>query len=82
MSKLDALVIAAAVATGALLIERHHRVMIDPPAPAAWTAPAAAPACPDNDNVPYSARCISFMEGYFWSAFSTRAHAGESAGLK
>jgi len=22
--------------------------------------------CPDNDNVPYSARCISFLTGWFW----------------
>jgi len=23
-------------------------------------------ACPDNDNVPYSARCITFLTGWFW----------------
>ena len=62
MSKLDLAIIAAAVIGGAMLIEGGHRVVIDAPAPAdaAMRAPAA---CPDNDNVPYSAACIAFLEG-------------------
>jgi hypothetical protein len=24
------------------------------------------PACPDNDNVPYSAGCLAFLTGGFW----------------
>jgi hypothetical protein len=78
MSKLDLLVIAAAVAGGALLIEQHHRVVIDPPMQAELGRQVAAAACPDNDNVPYSASCISFMEGRFWSVVSARANAAES----
>ena len=77
MSKFDALVIAAAFAGGMLLIERHHRVVIDPPAQVELAAHTTAAACPDNDNVPYSARCISFMEGYFWSGVSGPANAAE-----
>jgi len=23
-------------------------------------------ACPDNDNAPYTARCIAFLTGWFW----------------
>jgi hypothetical protein len=23
-------------------------------------------ACPDNDNAPYTARCITFLTGWFW----------------
>jgi hypothetical protein len=78
MSKLDLLVIVAAVAGGALLIEQHHRVVIDPPLQAELGTQVAAAACPDNDNVPYSASCISFMEGRFWSVVSGRANAAET----
>jgi hypothetical protein len=77
MSKVDLLVIAAAVAGGALLIEQHHRVVIGPPMQAELGTLGAAAACADNDNVPYSASCISFMEGRFWSVVSGRANAAE-----
>ena len=61
MSKFDLAVIVAAVAGGAFWIEHRHRVVIDAPASADGRhAPAAA--CPDNDNVPYSAGCIVFLE--------------------
>ena len=73
-SKLDLLVIVAAIASGGLLIERHHRTVIDSPAATEMAFRASAP-CPDNDNAPYSARCISYMEGYFWSALSGHAKA-------
>jgi hypothetical protein len=29
-------------------------------------ASPAAPTCPDNDNVPYSANCIRFLSGWYW----------------
>jgi hypothetical protein len=62
MSKLDLAIIAAVLIGGAVLIEGGHRVVIDAPAQAdaAIRVPAA---CPDNDNVPYSAACIAFLEG-------------------
>ena len=31
------------------------------------TAPPE-PECPANDNVPYSARCVAFLSGWFWQA--------------
>ena len=77
MSKLNLLLIVTAVSGGAFLIEQRHRVIIDPPTQAEQATQASAAACPDNDNVPYSTRCISFMEGYgyFWSGVSGRASA-------
>jgi hypothetical protein len=46
ISKLDFLVIAGAVASGAILIEQHHRVMIDPPVRAEVAARASSAVCP------------------------------------
>jgi hypothetical protein len=62
MSKLDIAVIAAVLAAGAFWIESGHRVTIEAPAPgrASLAVPAA---CPDNDNVPYSASCLTFLKG-------------------
>ena len=58
--KLDLAVILVAVAGGALWIERGHHVVIEAPAAKA-SSPAAAAACPDNDTLPYSARCLDFL---------------------
>jgi len=49
------------------------------PAPPAAYAPASAelpgPACPaNNENVPYSAKCLRFLSGWFW-----RPNLSESA---
>ena len=62
VSKFDLAVIVAAVAGGALWIEQRHHVVIDAPASSQLAARAPAAACPDNDNVPYSAGCIGFWE--------------------
>ena len=62
MSKLDLAIIAAAIFGGAILIEGGHRVVIDAPAQADTVMRMPA-ACPHNDNVPYSAACIAFLEG-------------------
>jgi hypothetical protein len=62
VSKLDLVVVVAAIAGGLLWIEHGHRVIIETPAGAAFSAPVAT-VCPDNENVPYSADCIAFMQG-------------------
>jgi hypothetical protein len=52
----------AAIAGALLWIEHGHRIDIETRAGAAFAAPAVA-VCPDNENVPYSADCIMFMQG-------------------
>ena len=63
MSKFQLAVIAATIVGAALWIEHGHHIVIDAPAPTDLTSRAPAPACPDNDNVPYSASCIAFLQG-------------------
>ena len=77
MSKFDLAVIVAAVAGGALWIEHRHHVVIDAPASVELAAPAAA--CPDNDNVPYSAGCIVFLGSSYLSGMNWQANAAEHA---
>ena len=60
--KLDLAVIVASVAGAVLWIEHGHRIDLATPTGAAFAAPVAT-VCPDNDNVPYSADCIVFMQG-------------------
>ncbi len=62
VSKLHLAVIAASIPGAALWIEQGHRIDIEPPAGAAFRA-SIAEVCPDNENVPYSAECIVFMQG-------------------
>lgn len=63
LSKLDLAVIVASVVGATLWIEHRHRIVIETPEPAQFASPAPAAACPDNDTVPYSARCIAFLQG-------------------
>jgi hypothetical protein len=72
VSKLDLAVIVAAILGGALWIEHGHRIVIDTPT----RVELASPACPDNDNVPYSASCIRFL-GYV-PGMNWQANAAES----
>jgi len=62
ISKLDLAVIVAVVGA-ALWIEHGHRVVIETPEPADFASFASAAVCPDTDTVPYSARCIAFLQG-------------------
>lgn len=55
------LVIVLAVTGGTLWIEHGHRVVIDAPVAAEAIAPTAATPCPDNDAVPYDARCLEYL---------------------
>ena len=53
--------ILVTIAGGALWIEQGHRVVIDAPATAETSSFAAAAACPDNDTMPYSKRCLDYL---------------------
>ena len=63
ISKLDLAVIVASIAGTLVWMEHAHRIVTDAPTPAERDALAAAAACPDNENVPYSKTCIDFMQG-------------------
>jgi hypothetical protein len=56
-------VIFASVAAALLWIEHGQRIVTDAPTPTELAALAAARACPDSENVPYSENCIAFMQG-------------------
>ena len=71
--------IVAAVAGGALWIEHRHHVVIDAPASTELASWAPAAACPDNDNVPYSAGCIVFLGSSYLSGMNWQANAAERA---
>ena len=64
--KRDLAIFVALIACGMLWIEHSHRMVIGPPTPAELTARVAAAACPDNDNVPYTAICLRFLAGSRW----------------
>jgi len=75
-SKLGVAVIVASIAGAVLWIEHGHRIDIEAPAGAAFAAPIAA--CPDNENVPYSADCIVFMQGDVASDIRWRVNAAKT----
>jgi hypothetical protein len=56
------LVIVAAAAGGLLWIEHAQRIRIELPAPAEIAARDAA-ICPENESVPFSADCMTFIQG-------------------
>jgi hypothetical protein len=56
------LVIVAAAAGGLLWIEHANRIRIDVPAPAEIAARDAA-ICPENESVPFSPDCMTFIRG-------------------
>ena len=62
MSRLGAAVIGL-IAVGVLRLESGHHVAIEAPAPTEPTVSAIVPACPDNDNQPYSATCLAYLKG-------------------
>jgi hypothetical protein len=79
--KLGRAVIVGAIAAAALWIEHGHRTVTDAPTSTELEALAAARACPDSENMPYTARCLAFLEGSGASASGMhwRPGAAESA---
>jgi hypothetical protein len=61
--KLGQVAIVVAIAGAALWIEHGHRIVTDAPTPTELDALAAARACPDNENMPYTTRCLAFLQG-------------------
>jgi hypothetical protein len=50
------------------------------PADAPDSAEPPGPACPhNNENVPYSAKCLRFLSGWFWRANPAEGAAAASA---
>src|SRR3954453_22274874 len=47
----------------ALWIEYGHRTATDAPTSTELDALAAARACPDSENMPYTATCLAFLNG-------------------
>ena len=62
VSRSDLAVVTAAALCGAIWIESGHRISIDAPVPSEAAVREPASVCPDNDNVPYTAGCLAFME--------------------
>jgi hypothetical protein len=60
----------------ALWIEYEHRTVTDAPTSTELDALAAARACPDSENMPYTATCLAFLNGS--AASERRANAPES----
>jgi hypothetical protein len=56
------LVIVAAAAGGLLWIEHTHRIRIDTPPPVE-VADRSPAVCPENESVPFSAACMTFIQG-------------------
>ena len=56
------LAIVVAAAGGLLWIEHAQRIRIDTPAPAEIAARDAV-ICPENESVPFSAECMTFIQG-------------------
>ena len=77
-SKLDLAAIVAAVC-GMLSIEHGYHIFTDVPTRTERSALAAAADCPDNDNMPYPASCLIFLEGKLASEVRRRRAAERGA---
>jgi hypothetical protein len=61
VSKLDVGVVVAALVSAIIWTERAGDITIDAPTPAELALRNAAAACPNNDSMPYTARCLTFV---------------------
>jgi len=64
----------------ALWIEYGHRTVTDAPTSTQLDALAAARACPDSENMPYTATCLAFLNGS--AALERRANAPERGAVE
>src|ERR1700752_814106 len=62
VSTIDIVAIAVAITFGFLWIENHHRITLEPRLETESGFAAGTEACPTNDNIPYSARCLAFLD--------------------
>jgi len=77
--KLVRVAIAASIAGAVLWIEHGHRTVTDAPTPTELDVLAAARVCPDNENMPYTANCLAFLQGSAPAETEGRPHAAERA---
>ena len=75
--KLVRAVILVLIGGAALWIEYGHRTVTDAPTSTELDALAAARACPDSENMPYTATCLAFLNGSAASEMRWRANARE-----
>src|ERR1700712_5314172 len=71
-------VIVVLLSGAALWIEYGHRTATDAPTSTELDALAAARACPDSENMPYTAICLAFLNG---SAAPERRFSAPERGL-
>jgi hypothetical protein len=79
------LVILVALAGGMLWIEHAHRITIEASAPVGVAGREAA-SCPENESVPFSADCMTFIQGgaesdVRWPAIAADGASAESPEL-
>jgi hypothetical protein len=75
------LVILVALAGGMLWIEHAHRITIEASAPVEVAGREAA-SCPENESVPFSADCMTFIQGGAESDVRWPAIAGDGASVE
>jgi hypothetical protein len=61
--KLDPALTVALIACAVLWVEHGHHINIEQPAQSRLASSAPPAACPDNDNVPYSVGCLTYLKG-------------------
>jgi uncharacterized membrane protein len=72
------LVILAAVAGGMVWVEHSHRITAEATAPADVASGNAA-ICPENESAPFSADCMTFIQGGAGPNVDPRANAADRA---
>ena len=77
--------VLAAIAGGMLWIEHAHRITIEASAPVEVAGREAA-SCPENESVPFSADCMTFIQGgaesdVRWPAIAADGASAESPEL-
>jgi hypothetical protein len=80
VSKLS-LVILAAAAGGVLWVEHSHRIKIEPSAPADVAAVGDG-VCPENESVPISQDCLTFIQTGGGSNAHPRLKASDGLSVK
>ena len=74
--KLDLAAVVAAIACGVLWVEHGHHIFTDAPKPtelSTFSRLSTAAGCPENDNAPYPASCVVFLEGDLASGVRLRS---------
>jgi hypothetical protein len=76
--KLNILVLALLAGGGMLWVEHSHRTKIEVSTPTELAERNAA-VCPENESVPFSADCMTFIQGGVGSNVRVPVNAAEDA---